>query len=188
MRRFYSVFRTTVLNIAAVIGGLCIVVFCLSVILGVQALNVMSGSMEPDIPTGSLILTKPIAAAEVQVGDVITTARVKGDGLITHRVTAIEPVEDHPGVYTMRMQGDANASEDPNPYTVSEVGRYLLHIPGLGLVATLIKTRMGVLLGIAIVALFVLLFIFPGQTRERDGAEPAERDASEPSRAPRGAA
>ncbi|MEB4616644.1 signal peptidase I [Leucobacter sp. M11] len=163
MQRFYRRFRSGVLNLAAGIGLICIVLFALSMLFQVRVLNVLSGSMEPEIPTGSLLLTTPIEAADIEIGDVITVNRPNDRGLITHRVIEISPVPDAPGAVELRMQGDANQTEDPQPYLVREAGRYLMHVPGLGVLASLVKTRLGISIGIALAALLFALFLFPGK-------------------------
>ena len=54
---------------------------------GRQSLTVMSGSMEPTIDTGDVVVAKPIAPMDARVGDVVTYKEPHGEGrLITHRV------------------------------------------------------------------------------------------------------
>ncbi len=45
---------------------------------GGQALAVLSGSMEPGIPVGGMVFTRPVDPAEVTVGQVITFVRPGG--------------------------------------------------------------------------------------------------------------
>ncbi len=39
-------------------------------VLGVQPYAIVSGSMEPAYPTGSLVYAQPVAGEDLQVGDV----------------------------------------------------------------------------------------------------------------------
>ena len=56
-------------------------------ILGWQGVIVLSGSMEPELPTGGLAFVKPMAASEIQVNDILThRPNPNSDTLITHRV------------------------------------------------------------------------------------------------------
>src|SRR5687768_9264439 len=57
-----------------------------------QAFTIETGSMEPAIPTGSLIFTKkPANTAAIKVGDIITFEQPGFQNkLITHRVQAID--------------------------------------------------------------------------------------------------
>lgn len=171
----YRVIRSVILTGAAIIGGIAIAAFVVSLIVGVRPLNVISGSMEPTIPTGAMVFSKKIPASEIKVGDIITTNRTDGDsGLITHRVVSI--VQDEGARYTMEMRGDANQSDDPQPYVITEAYRYLFHIPVLGFISTLIKTRFGIGILIALAALFGIFVMFPGDSEPKeDDPEPAAK-------------
>lgn len=85
-------------------------------VFGYSFLQVATGSMEPTIPTRSMIIVRQTDAKDVKVGDVITF--YSNDPLIinlpnTHRVTAIAQENGAP-VFTTR--GDASDTDDP--YTV----------------------------------------------------------------------
>lgn len=72
-----------------------------------QFLTVLSGSMRPNMPEGSVVLSTPTSAHALRVGDVITyRIPVEDRRVVTHRV--IEVVE--PGV--VRTQGDGNRDPD----------------------------------------------------------------------------
>ncbi len=62
-------------------------------IFGIRPMIVVSGSMEPVLPVGSLVVTKAVTADEVEVGDVVgywTGNRFIGvNPIILHRVIAI---------------------------------------------------------------------------------------------------
>lgn len=74
-------------------------------------LTILSGSMEPTLPVGSLAVVLPVEPDDVQVGDIVTYLPNPDDPTaITHRVTAIDHHTD--GGHTFTMQGDANATAD----------------------------------------------------------------------------
>jgi signal peptidase len=76
-----------------------------------RLLPILSGSMAPRIPTGSLVLATPKPASEVRAGDVIIfRAPVAGHRLIAHRVVAVLERGPRPVVQT---KGDANSALDP---------------------------------------------------------------------------
>lgn len=76
-----------------------------------RTLTVLTASMEPAIPAGSVVVVRPIPTSEVRVGDVVTfEAPVEARPVVTHRV--IEVVE--PGARpVIRTKGDASDSPDP---------------------------------------------------------------------------
>ena len=54
-------------------------------VMGYEEMAVLTGSMEPKYPVGSLIFVKEENLEKLQVGDVITY-RLSGDTVVTHRV------------------------------------------------------------------------------------------------------
>lgn len=79
--------------------------------VGYKVLPVLGGSMEPAIKLGSVIVAKPVAPADVQMGDVITFSdRNRAGVLVTHRVVSLETGER--GRPVIRTRGDANNVED----------------------------------------------------------------------------
>ncbi|MBF0689367.1 MAG: signal peptidase I [Cellulomonas sp.] len=78
---------------------------------GAVPLTVLSGSMEPTLPVGSLVVVRPVDPADVRIGDVITYLPNPEDPTaITHRVTGITHRTD--GGVTFTTQGDANDAPD----------------------------------------------------------------------------
>ena len=70
--------------------------------------TVISGSMEPAIPTGSLVYIKEMEPKDVQVDDVIAFYGTKdAASIITHRV-----VENRVLMGEFITKGDANATKD----------------------------------------------------------------------------
>jgi signal peptidase I len=73
--------------------------------------TVLSGSMAPGMPIGSVAVLVPEAPAAVRVGDVITfQAPTPDHPVVTHRVVEILDGGPHPVV---RTRGDANPAADP---------------------------------------------------------------------------
>lgn len=119
----------TLLWAAAALGLVAIVLVFCAYFFNMSIILFRTGSMEPTIPAGSAALVQEIEASEVEVGDVLTVER-PGDMPVTHRVTSVEPA-DSAAARVITMQGDANESPDPAPYTITE-GRVLLaSVPGL---------------------------------------------------------
>lgn len=94
-------------------------------VVGLQTLSVISGSMEPVIPTGSLIYVKEIDIDDVKINDVITFYGKQGS-IVTHRIQRI----DKDGIVT---KGDANVDVDLMKVKDSQlIGKVLFSIPLLG--------------------------------------------------------
>lgn len=76
-----------------------------------HTVTVLTGSMRPNMPEGSVVVSTPKPLRDVEVGDVITyRIPVEDRRTVTHRVVEIVRPGDHPVVVT---KGDANAAADP---------------------------------------------------------------------------
>ena len=113
-------------RISALVTVLLILVVLLCVYVAVQVFSngyvnfggytmfrVVTGSMEPTIPTGALLVAQQTDIADVQVNDIICfmtqDAQIWGK-IVTHRVVEILNMAD--GSVLLRTQGDANLVAD----------------------------------------------------------------------------
>lgn len=164
--------RELALNAGAVAGVICLVAACASLLFGITPLVFRSGSMSPDIPTGSLALARTADASDLRVGDVVSVDNQAGTR-ITHRVVATEPAGDQ---VVLTLKGDANPAADPVTYTVSEADRVLGSVPVLGYVAAWLSSKTAIFLG-GIVAGALLMLAF-GPIRRSGGAQPDTEPAN----------
>lgn len=104
-----------------------------ALVRGYQAMVVLSGSMEPTIPVGTLVLVEPVRAEQVAPGDVVTFPHPDRPGEnVTHRVVKID---DGPTGRFLRTKGDANREPDAWRVPVAgQLGRYVASVPRLGFV------------------------------------------------------
>lgn len=100
------------------------VVICLSVIIqvttngyvqfgGYSLFRVVTGSMEPELPVGSLLVCKDVPIDQIEYGDIVCFRSINPKMLgkvITHRVTAIHTSEN--GSLMLETKGDANLTAD----------------------------------------------------------------------------
>lgn len=78
-----------------------------------RTLTVLTGSMAPAIPAGSVVFVRPVAPADITVGDILTyNMPVDDRRLVTHRVADILEAGATPTIVT---KGDA--VEDVDPWT-----------------------------------------------------------------------
>lgn len=115
-----------------------------------QAMTVLSGSMTPAIPVGSIVVVRPVDPSTLRVGDV-ATYQVKPNKAVyvTHRVAGIDHVN---GKTVFTFKGDANRGPDTKPVVAGQIrGKVWFHVPYLGTVRDDLKTRAG--LSMALIAL-----------------------------------
>lgn len=146
-----------VLDVIGTILIIATIVLCLTLtvpkLFGIQSYTVLTGSMEPNIPVGSLIYVKSVEPELLQPGDVALFYEGVGDVPIAHRV-----VENVYGESELITKGDANEKNDiaPIPYQ-NVIGKVLVHIPVLGRILIPLGTLMGKLGMLAIIAAGLLI-------------------------------
>ncbi len=115
---------------------------------------VQSGSMEPVIKMGSMIVVKP--SEDYKIGDMISFMnRVEREESITHRIIDLEVIEGESFYVT---KGDAN--EDPDPRRVAKrdiIGKVLFSIPYFGYAVDFAKKPLGFALIIILPASIIIL-------------------------------
>ena len=146
--------------------GLLIALLAALPLVGWQVVRLASCSMSPGLPTDSLLLVRHVDASSVQVGDIVTVRRT-GELPITHRVITVNPGIAPGEPTTLTLRGDANATSDPAPYTVTSVELVVVGVPWGGQVVTTVRSPI-VLAGITVgVTLLVLWAWWP--RRREDG-------------------
>lgn len=137
-------------------------------LLGYEQYVVVSGSMEPAIPVGSLVMAKPVKPAELQVGDVIVFYTERHiDTPVTHRV--VENRIDEREVIT---KGDANAANDINPVLYENIdGKVARHIPRIGFMVGLFGTVMGKFSALMIIVAGYLLTLVGSNLNKSEQSE-----------------
>jgi signal peptidase len=120
---------------------------------------VYTGSMEPAIPVGSIVVIKPVNPETLQTGDIICF-ELSEPTSITHRITNITDE----GFIT---KGDAN--EDPDQWTVKKenvIGKVILTIPFIGYLGYFVRTPIGFTLIIIIPASLIIILEIRNITKE----------------------
>lgn len=145
-------------------------------IFGVEMKAVLTGSMEPELPVGSLLIIAPAEYDEIKVGDDITFVRDKNLTLVTHRV-----IEKDDETQKITTQGIANNSADKPTSYGNVVGKVAFHIPFAGYFVIWTSDLKGkIICGIIIAALVALSILFSNSEPENGGSaeetESAEQD------------
>ncbi len=107
-------------------------------VAGATPYTVLTGSMQPDYPPGTLVVVTPVEMEDIAVGDVITYQLESGESaVVTHRVISVGASLDRDGERIVRTQGDANDVADREPVREVQVqGRLWYSVPYLGHVNT----------------------------------------------------
>ena len=182
--RLINAFTTAAFVVALVIVGLMLV----PGLLGLQRYVIVSGSMEPTIPKGSVVYDEVVPIEELRVGDVITFVPPPEFHIsdpVTHRIIEIGVAPDNSdraGQMTVRTQGDANDS--PDAWTVVFDGpkqpRVVHHIPYVGYIYLALDHRWVQLLVVAVPALVIVIVLLASLWRLAGEAVVEERSRAKP--------
>lgn len=142
------------------------------------AMTVLTGSMTPEIPVGSVVLVRPVDPRTLEVGD-IATYQVEPDKevFITHRIIEIH---DKNGKLSFTFKGDANKGPDLEKIPSDAVrGEVWFHVPYLGGIRDALHGKGGISLVAMILLAGYALTQISGGLRDRRSSRRGET-ASEP--------
>ncbi|WP_307802981.1 signal peptidase I [Frigoribacterium sp. PvP032] len=131
--------RALLLGLSIGALGLVVALAALLVVVpkatGSTPLTVLTSSMEPTFPPGTLVVVRPVDTDLVEPGDVLTYQLESGEAaVVTHRV--VEVVSTSDGMRSFVMRGDANGSVDADPVMPVQVkGAVWYSLPLVGWVA-----------------------------------------------------
>ena len=123
--------------------------------------TILTSSMEPGLPPGTLVIVKPIDPVDIKIGTVITYQLDSGeDAVVTHRVIEIQGPNLPDADPSFITKGDANAAPDAKPVmTVQVRGAVWYSVPLIGWVNNIVN---GDLRSVVIPVVAGLLFLYAG--------------------------
>lgn len=157
-----------ILSAVGIVLILVVIALCslmvLPKIFGYQTYHVLSGSMEPEMPVGSLIYVREGGPEEVKEDDVIAFyGSLEDSGIITHRVTKNNVVSG-----TFQTKGDANEQEDPLPVSYDNyIGKVTLTVPRMGKILTVMASIYGKIAAVCVIMLGVVLNLIGSMQKEK---------------------
>lgn len=147
-------------------------------VLGYSVFRVMTGSMEPEIRSDSLLVVKKIPPEDIVPGDVISffSPDPMLEGAVnTHRVVRIEKENGRTQFIT---KGDANVIEDTYPTDASAlVGRVVFKSYGLGKAVSLLSNPL--VFGIIILLPLLVILLMNLYRAVRIAADIAKKEEEE---------
>ncbi|HWM16438.1 MAG TPA: signal peptidase I [Microbacterium sp.] len=123
--------RDGVFGVAALAGVVALVWLGFSLATGATIIVFKTGSMSPQMPVGAAAIAVPVAASELEIGDVVTVQRDDASLPVTHRVVELR-LADRARAREVVLQGDANATPDLFPYVLERAPRVIAWAPGVG--------------------------------------------------------
>jgi signal peptidase len=154
------------------VAGVLVVAVIVPRAFGATPYAVLTSSMRPSLPEGTLAVVRPVSSASIGIGSVITYQLRSGEpAVVTHRVVALRV--DGAGSRTFRTRGDANDVPDEGwVRPVQLKGELWYAAPLLGRVNAALSGREHRLL-VYVVAAALLAYaaaMFTGSLRDRHRA------------------
>lgn len=140
--RMHSRLGTTLgVLVTAAIGVVLVAAVLLPRVAGGTPYVILTGSMRPGMPPGTLVVDRPVDVSRLGVGTVITYQLASGEPeVVTHRVVA--QGVNATGERVFRTRGDANTAVDPGWVRPVQIkGARWYAVPYLGYVTTLVGAR-----------------------------------------------
>lgn len=161
--------RDALLASLGVLGALTLIWLAVSAILSLSIIVFITGSMSPTMPTGAAAVVQRVAAADLEVGDVVTVLKEDGETPVTHRIVEIDDVTGRPSARELTLRGDANSFVDSTHYIVEEAPRVLVSAPHVGWAIIWAKSP-AVSIALAVgLAVTIAWALWPSASRPRRG-------------------
>ncbi|MET0976525.1 MAG: signal peptidase I [Leifsonia sp.] len=165
-------------GLLAIVIGLGALLIVVPRVAGATPLTILTESMEPSLPPGTLIVIRPVEPADIRSGDVITYQIRSGDpAVISHRVIAVTAASD--GDRTFTTKGDNNDLADPEVIPEQVRGKLWYSVPYVGYVNSFIggETRSWLVPALAVglfgYAAFMIISGLRSSARKRRAVDPA---------------
>lgn len=140
---------------------------------GVKNFVIISGSMEPNLKIGDIVVTKNVEQENIQIGDVISFRL--GQSVVTHRVTDIG--KDENGNIEYITKGDNNNVEDSKTVTIEQIeGKSFMVIKSIGKIALVLQNKTIFLI---LMFIFFVFYINTSRRQERRRIRKMKRLAME---------
>ena len=143
-------------------------------VFGYSFMNVLTWSMEPDIPQGSLVIVKQVAPGEIKIGDDVTYM-VDPETSVTHRVIGIRENFEGSGERGFETQGIANDAPDFEIVpAVNVAGVVKARVPLLGSWLSWLRENL-LITAVFTIGIVVLVILLRGALRKSPVEEKKKR-------------
>ena len=136
---------------------------------GATPYTILTGSMKPGMPPGTLVVVKPVKPEQIGIGDVLTYQIRSGDPTVaTHRVVGVGMTMGGESRFT--LQGDANNAPDSAAVRPEQIkGKRVYAVPYLAYPSLLVDgdIRQLVVMGTVVLLFGYAAVSFLGASRDR---------------------
>ena len=124
---------------------------------GYRMFTVVTGSMEPRYLIGDVLISKDLAASEIEVGDDVTYLGKRNSyagKVVTHEVVSIEKDNNNKTIF--HTKGLNNVIEDPIVYEEQLYGKVIYKSKILSFIYKLVGTPTGILIFVVLPLVYII--------------------------------
>jgi signal peptidase len=175
-------------GLLALIALIAILVIALPMLTKSTPYTVLTGSMTPSYPAGTLVIVKPTDVQQIKIGDVVTYQIASNQpAVVTHRIIQVIEPTTADGSVSFITKGDANSLPDAKPVKPVQVrGVVWYAVPYIGWVNNVVN---GDARSVIVPLVAGVLFLYAGfmaasavvdrRRRARAAAAAAQAEASQ---------
>ena len=133
--------------------------------MGIGISTVLTGSMQPSLKPGDLVITQQTKAAELASGDVISLIDQSSLQTYMHRIVQIENGNQEIVIHT---KGDSNPVQDAavaKVQSTTTISRSIAVVPGAGGVVNYFTQTQGRLLSLGLIVFSALILVLRNASR-----------------------
>lgn len=171
VRIFYSVIFIAII---AYIGGMYYYPDVVANIIPYRFYTVLTDSMEPTIPTYSMVCSKEITQDEtLKKGDIITfyADRFGKEIILTHRFNKIEESKTGETLYRTNPDGEEENLDIYETKRSDIIGTYVFHIPYVGKVLLFLKSPFGFIMYGEFIIVWLINVTLRSRWKEKEAIE-----------------
>ncbi|MBI3914898.1 MAG: signal peptidase I [Chloroflexi bacterium] len=159
--------RVAILAIAALLF-IVVAIAVVPMFVGNRTLVVLSGSMEPAISKGAVVIAQPVPSKSLRVGDVIIfSPNAEAQVPVIHRIFNIR---EKNGALYYTTKGDANNAPDPAEISLPATAWTVnLSLPGIGYIISFASSPMGIVF-LIVLPILAMLALSAREWLKKDGS------------------
>lgn len=127
---------------------------------GIKTYVIVSGSMQPELNIGDMVVVKEVNDSELMIGDIISYRN--GQNVVTHRIYKIYYTDGQKNYIT---KGDYNNVEDSVILTINSIeGKVINKLSGIGNITLFLQSKYSII----IITLIFFLYLLSRKNKKED--------------------
>lgn len=127
---------------------------------GIKTYVIVSGSMQPELNIGDMVVVKEVSDMDLNVGDIISYRN--GQSIITHRIHQVNYVDGKKQYIT---KGDYNNIQDSIVITIDSIeGKVINNLKGVGYISLFLQSKYSII----IITIVFFIYLLSKKNKKED--------------------